>query len=116
MDRKIAPLFFLYLILITYLSSIPNLQLQQVFNYQDLVLHFIEYSILAFLTYLSFPKEEIPSMLLFITVFAFLDEFHQYFVPGRTFSFLDFLADFIGAFCGLIAIIKYKENLSGERS
>ncbi len=116
MDRKIAPLFFLYLILITYLSSIPNLQLQQVFNYQDLVLHFFEYSILAFLTYLSFPEEEIPSMLLFIIVFAFLDELHQYFVPGRVFSFLDFLADFIGAFYTLIAIIKYKENLSGERS
>ena len=116
MDRKIAPVFFLYLFLITYLSSIPNLQLQQVFNYQDLILHFVEYSILAFLTYFSFPEEGVVSNLLFIMIFAFLDELHQYFVPGRSFSFLDFLADFIGAFCCLIAIIKYKENLFGEGS
>lgn len=114
MDKRRALFFFLYLILIFYLSSIPNLKIKSVFNYQDLFFHFVEYFIFMFLALWAFPKAQYPSILLFAQLFAFSDELHQFFVPGRTFSFLDFLADFIGAFLCLIAIIKYKENLLGE--
>ncbi len=114
MDKRFFVLFSLYCGLIYHLSSIPNLSLINVFNFQDLFLHFLEYFVFALLLYLSFPVGNIPSLLIFTELFAFSDELHQFFVPGRTFSFLDFLADFIGAFLCLIAIIKYKENLLGE--
>ncbi|BBB32901.1 VanZ family protein [Thermotomaculum hydrothermale] len=79
-------------------------------------LHCIEYSGLTVLAYYSYLFKDIPSILLFVELFAFSDEFHQFFVPGRTFSFLDFLADFIGAILCLIVIIKYKEKIYGERN
>jgi len=116
LDKRFFVLFILYCGLIYYLSSIPNLTLKNVFNFQDLFLHFGEYSVFAILLYFSFPNRDIPSLLMFTQIFAFLDELHQFFVPGRTFSFLDFFADFLGAFCCLIVIIKIREIVKGERS
>ena len=115
MDKRFFVLFILYCGLIYYLSSIPNLTLKNVFNFQDLFLHFGEYSVFALLLYFSFPHDNIPSLLIFTQIFAFLDELHQFFVPGRTFSILDFFADFLGAFFCLIAIIKCREIFKGER-
>ena len=40
-------------------------------------------------------KKIIPTILLVI-IYAILDEFHQYFVPGRVCSLNDFFLDFIG--------------------
>ncbi|MDD5699613.1 MAG: VanZ family protein [Candidatus Nanoarchaeia archaeon] len=50
-------------------------------------------------------RKIIPSILL-VTIYAILDEVHQYFVPGRVCSLSDFFLDFTGiAFAVLIYFI-----------
>jgi VanZ family protein len=42
-------------------------------------------------------------------IYAFSDEIHQFFVPGRSFSYRDILTDSIGIFCaGIIYRLKMK--------
>ncbi len=50
--------------------------------------------------------KKIVSSILIVTIYAGLDELHQYFVPGRFTSFSDFLLDFNGIiFASLIYLI-----------
>lgn len=41
---------------------------------------------------------------LFITLYALSDEFHQYFIPGRTASIIDVLIDSVGGLVGIIIL------------
>ena len=78
--------------------------------------HFTEYFILALLT-ISLLKEYTKKEILIITysiifcfLYAYLDEFHQSFVPGRTSKFTDVLIDTSGSVISstLYIIIKKK--------
>lgn len=69
----------------------------------DVILHFLEYSVFGFLLAHAFvgPKNKLPWKRIIIAVvagmiYAATDEFHQSFVPGRTPEISDFLADTIG--------------------
>ena len=75
----------------------------------DFLLHTIEYLPFGFLIYRALSKSRkdfspqkvvLISFLLAIT-YAASDEFHQLFVPGRYFSFFDFLYDGFGAAIGV---------------
>lgn len=97
----------LYAGLIIGLSSIPYLKSPSLkFFTFDKVAHFLEYSIFAFLTFRSFSNLSVKInvnrayllSLLFLSLFALLDEFHQSFVPGRHADVADLLTDFLGAF------------------
>jgi VanZ family protein len=86
------------------LSSIPGSNKPLPFLGFDKIIHIIEYSIfgLLFLRYLSnqFQENSYKKILIFYFIFsmlwAFLDEFHQYFVPLRQMDGLDIIADIIG--------------------
>jgi VanZ family protein len=78
----------------------------------DLLLHFVEYSILGFLLFRSITSDELltfhpfyGSLLIGIS-FAILDEFHQSFVPGRHMSSTDVLFDSLGIVFGMFASYK----------
>lgn len=100
-------------------SSVPSIPTLKVHTAKaevrlDYPIHFCEYGILAFLAFLSFAGKEFKinyrKFMLIIAgliLYAFLDEFHQKLVPGRTFNPKDFLSNIIGiiatlGFCILI--------------
>jgi hypothetical protein len=99
-----------YMILIFYLSSIP-LEFPDIINKLDptkFSFHVAEYTVLSLLLFnvsKSFKTSFVISSLYGVT-----DEIHQYFVPFRTFSLLDMLADALGSFIGIKIFIWLKQR------
>ena len=96
----------LYACIVIAVSSIPNLKTPSVeFFAVDKLAHFIEYAIFGFLTFRSFShlREGIRVNLalllsiLFLSVFAMIDEYHQRFIPGRQADVADVATDLLGA-------------------
>lgn len=71
--------------------------------------HFSEYMILFFLAY-NVLKEYTNSrkvrliLIAFVFLYACTDEFHQYFIPGRSMAFKDVLIDTSGGILGYVII------------
>lgn len=87
-------------------SSIPDLKSPDLaLPLFDKLAHFVEYLVLAALTFRSFSRlapgvsinAALILSLLFIAVFAGLDEFYQGYVPGRVPDLYDFASDFLAA-------------------
>lgn len=68
--------------------------------------HFLVFASLAFFLMLALAqytfsnKKTVLLTLLFTAVYALFDEVHQFFVPGRAFSFVDVGIDILGACLG----------------
>ncbi|MEG8989549.1 VanZ family protein [Ignavibacteria bacterium 4148-Me] len=94
----------------------------QIFTSQDKIEHLIAYFILSFLLTLSlhFQKKSVKiskNYLMFTVVFlilyATIDELHQFFVPGRYCDIYDWSADMIGGIIGIFlsnSFIKVNAN------
>lgn len=87
-------------------SSIGNMNIIDLgFSWQDKVLHFFVFGILAFLMARSFKRSALNLFrkyyhilaIIFTSLYGIVDEYHQYFVPGRFSTVGDWVADFIGA-------------------
>ncbi len=68
----------------------------------DQIEHIAVYSVLAFLFYRAvmqtrYKNVGVIATIFFCVAFGLLDEVHQAFVPGRTFSLLDLFWNFIGS-------------------
>lgn len=103
----------IYAIFIFYISSLPGKDLPQLFRYQDVVFHILEYVVFGLLlnravkasyTHLT-PQARSFLVFLICILYAASDEFHQSFVPNRYPSFSDLLSDGIGIF---VANILYR--------
>ena len=96
--------------LIFYLSHLPgeNLHLPEIVNV-DKALHCLAYATLGVASIFSLaphwrrshPRLLAVSVPLFCLLYGFSDEFHQSFIPGRSVSGADLVADFAG---GLLAV------------
>ena len=99
--------------LIFYLSSqskppLPNVDWHLV----DKLYHLLEYTVLGFLVTHAFVNassrifRHAPWIFsfLFVILYAASDEWHQSFVPGRFVSILDWTADCIGGFLGVVSM------------
>jgi VanZ family protein len=101
--------------LIFYLSAqshpeeqLPSFLLEDV---NDKVLHAVEYGILSLLCYRAFrwaagpavARQALVLALVTASVFGLTDEAHQLFVPFRESSWLDWLADTVGAVIGAMS-------------
>lgn len=97
-----------WIALIFILSSIPGNDLPEVPGFQpDKLVHFSLYFLLAILTLRAFGTQQnrnrIPWIaLIFCVGYGVTDELHQLFVPGRSPSPWDLLADGIGAAIGSV--------------
>lgn len=97
--------FFLYCLLIIWLSSGPRSIPGPDFDAKDKLLHFLAFGgmgILAFRatrTLTPLPGRSLRFWLAvsFTILFGLTDEIHQYFVPGRSADALDVVADAAGA-------------------
>ncbi|MCB2230546.1 VanZ family protein [bacterium] len=96
----------LYAGLIIAASSLPNLKTPKVdFVALDKLIHFVEYSLFAWITFRSFSHIGRPISLtvayllsvLFVSLFAMADEYYQSFVPGRVMDVNDLVMDIGGA-------------------
>lgn len=64
----------------------------------------VGFTVYAAVNHVAPPKiKSFMATIILIPVVAFLDEFHQSFVPGRTPSFYDFKLDLIGGLVGLLS-------------
>jgi VanZ family protein len=100
--------------LIFYLSAQPHpeTQLPFVTHVSDKVLHAVEYAVLGALCYRalrgsghdSWRRHAIPAAILLASLYGVSDEVHQAFVPFRNSSWLDWLADTVGAVLGVSAM------------
>ena len=93
--------------------SDPPLPVDFTWEYVDKVLHFMGYLVMgitsAFAVYFTSNTDKSRQMLaalLMATSYGVIDEFHQYFVPGRCFSVGDIMADTFGSLVGVILYFK----------
>ena len=92
---------------IFYLSSQPGIDMPLLFPGQDKLFHLIAFGLLGFLLMgtLKATSSGYRTMQVWIVVglvasYGVLDEFHQYFVPGRSVEIYDALADAAGGLLG----------------
>jgi VanZ family protein len=111
----------LYAILIFGISSIPYLSTTSSrFELLDKFYHFIEFGVFSFLLFLAFFKSEVKLLnkkprlfsIFFGMVYAFSDEVHQKFVPGRSADIFDFVADCIGIILVQVILWYYLKSKS----
>lgn len=100
-------------------SSRPSVQLPDLglWNF-DKLLHLVAYFVYGFLLLIfmignfNISKLKLLLVTLFVgLIFAASDEIHQSFVPGRTASIYDFIADAIGILISLLLFEKIKKML-----
>lgn len=100
----------LWMILIFWLSSIPDLPSNKFFLLDFIfkkTAHVIEYTALFLLWFKALGNKNPFQAIIFSMVYAFTDEIHQLFVPGRTGRLQDVGIDSIGMIIFAILIVKF---------
>jgi len=92
---------------IFYLSSQPSIDTPSLFPGQDKLFHMVAFGILGFflmggmkVTNSGYRTRQVWFVVILVVLYGLLDEFHQYFVPGRTMDIYDALADAAGGLLG----------------
>jgi len=110
----------LWAMVIFFFSSLPTIVTTKFFLWDFLFkksAHFVEYAILATLTYRAFLKEKVKNQraIFFAVIFSFIyaitDEYHQSFVPGRGPAVRDIIIDTLGAIFATYGLILNKSKL-----
>lgn len=91
-----------YWILCFFLTHLPPSNVPQVANNFDKAFHFAGYMLLAILFQFNRRRGVLVSLLV-LTAYSLFDELTQPYV-GRTFDWLDLLADFIGSSLGISSV------------
>jgi VanZ family protein len=126
----IQPVRFLFLLLaiawagvIFYLSSQPGIDTPLLFPGQDKLLHLIAFGLLGFLfmgamkaTRSGYRTMQVWIVVGLVALYGVLDEFHQYFVPGRSAEIYDALADAAGGLLGAWSMFYLVSVLVSRRS
>lgn len=97
-----------------WLSSQETLSMPPLFEFQDKVMHFGAYFLMAAFSWRALRHQGLKgnklalAAWLFCCVYGLSDEWHQSFVPGRTSSGWDWLADSLGAAAAALALLTLK--------
>jgi VanZ family protein len=104
LNRLSLLLALAWMAVLFYLSHQPSLDAPVLFPGQDKLFHALAYGILGFLLLGSrapatdgFTEVQIRSSILIASLYGISDEFHQYFIPGRSTDVWDWVADTLGA-------------------
>jgi hypothetical protein len=79
----------------------------------DKVAHFAYYGAIAALLAIALGRRWFLGALLFVALLGALDEWNQFYIPGRESSFFDWLADVLGA---VAALYLYRRWLMREEA
>lgn len=71
----------------------------------DKVVHFSVYGLLGTLVFRALGRERWGRAVVIVSLFGVSDEMHQYFTPGRSMEFGDWVADTLGA---AVAVAAYR--------
>ena len=100
----------LWMCLMFYFSSrsdLPSGATQEVDFLSKKLAHIAEYFLLNLLWFRALNKKSPAQATLFSLVYAFSDEIHQLFIPGRTGKLRDGGIDFIGISAASLLILKF---------
>jgi VanZ family protein len=86
----------------------------------DKLAHMISYGVLAMAVFFAWseqqksskPRAVMLATLVFCLLYGISDEFHQSFIPGRTVSVYDLLADGVGAAMACAFWAKYRKRIT----
>lgn len=101
---------------IFWLSSQETLQMPPMFELQDKVMHFGAYFLMAAFSWRAFRHQGLTGnklalvAWLFCCVYGLSDEWHQSFVPGRTASGWDWLADSLGSAAAACVLLTLRQR------
>ena len=103
--RRLSLLLALaWMAVLFYLSHQPTLDTPSLFPGQDKLFHMLAYGVLGFFLLGSltpatdgFTTLQIRGSILIASLYGISDEFHQYFIPGRSSDVWDWVADTLGA-------------------
>lgn len=95
---------------------------QSLFFYLGALGHILEYAILSLLLARAllwrgdFTRGQVLTVFYLILLYAYTDEFHQVYVPGRAFQVVDLLLDAFGAAIGLGAYLLHVKRTEVKQS
>ncbi len=87
--------FFLWLFLLFSLTSLPGKSTPPMFNGSDVLAHLFLYMTLSLFFIYGFKQKKYITLILIVVISA-IDEIHQYFIPMRNPSIIDFTVDLLG--------------------
>lgn len=79
--------------------------------FHDKWLHLIAYFVLGMSAYKAFIGRRSLHFAI-CAIFGLFDECHQYFVPGRHFDLMDWIADIVGVALALVFIATFQKPLA----
>ncbi len=94
---------------IFYLSSLPGQELMPLPYNTDKLIHAFIYAILGFFLTGALPERRLLAIIIGM-LYGITDEIHQSFVPMRSCSFYDWLADAIGIMLGSYIFILWSRR------
>ncbi len=95
--------------IIFYLSSIPGRNLPPLPYETDKIVHLIIYTILGFFLAGGFQEKDLFAIIIGM-LYGISDEIHQSFIPLRTCSFYDWLADAAGIILGVLIFSMWRKK------
>ena len=107
-NKFLKTLFFLWFFIVFVLSIMPvNNKVSFNIIGLDKIVHFLLYFVCSFICFFSYGIEKQEKRHLFVLIlcigYGILLEIIQYFIPYRSFSFLDIIANSLGDFFGLFS-------------
>lgn len=102
-------IFWINSLLLIYLTVMPSLHYKSSFHHMDKVFHVIGFGSFAFLCFLAFPKLKPISTLIISMSLGIGIEIVQAFLPSRSFSYLDMVADFLGILSAILFLVLVKK-------
>ena len=104
--------------IIFYFSSLPTISSPPLYPHQDKISHWVEYMVFGWFALKAFLPGTLKGVfgnLLFSFLYAASDENHQSFVPGRSCSFADWIADSIGMLTSFFIYHRHRlKNFKGN--
>jgi len=98
---------------IYWLSAKETLPMPMLFIFQDKLVHAGAYFVMGIFSWRAFRHRRLKSLnlvlicFIFCSVYGMSDEWHQYYVPGRSSSIWDWLADSVGAAMALGLLVRF---------
>lgn len=101
-ELMIQLIFTGYVLLVIFLSLIPSAAISTGMH-SDKLAHFLAYGVMGFLAYVSVESRHNKAYLfVFVIALGVVLEFFQLYLPGRSASFFDIIANTVGTIIGYL--------------